>query len=388
MRKKSKMQKYAAVSATILAAMTALSTYQEVEGAEETKDQSVETVQLESAANRSMLPTTLFRMNTNDIPTQPSVQMTTPYENMYRSELTNEWIDAKLEKQRPVAIMVDNEKTALPHYGLTEADVVYEMMNSTAYGRITRLMARVIDWEKITRFGNIRSTRSTNVMLAAEWNAVLCHDGGPFYIDPYISRDYSANLSGGFSRINNGKAREFTEYISAGELTKRFQQAGYSKEYNAFYPGKHFNFSDTEIDLSLKPNAIPCTEIALPFPHNQSKLVYNAVTKTYDYYEYGKAHVDPQHNNAQLTFKNLLIQDTTFAQLDRNGYMIYNVIDVGRSGYYITNGKAIEVVWAKVGENAPTIYFDKLTGEQLQINTGKTYIALVPSDTWANVAIK
>lgn len=50
--KKSKMQKYAAVSATILAAMTALSTYQEVEGAEETKDQSVETVQLESAANR------------------------------------------------------------------------------------------------------------------------------------------------------------------------------------------------------------------------------------------------------------------------------------------------------------------------------------------------
>ena len=112
------------------------------------------------------------------------------------------------------------------------------------------------------------------------------------------------------------------------------------------------------------------------------------MTKTYDYYEYGKAHVDPQHNNAQLTFKNLLIQDTTFAQLDRNGYMIYNVIDVGRSGYYITNGKAIEVVWAKVGENAPTIYFDKLTGEQLQINTGKTYIALVPSDTWANVAIK
>ena len=68
---------------------------------------------------------------------------------------------------------------------------MYEMMNSTANGRITRLMALVKDWEKITRFGNIRSTRSTNVMLAAEWNAVLCHDGGPFYIDPYISRDYS-----------------------------------------------------------------------------------------------------------------------------------------------------------------------------------------------------
>ena len=308
--------------------------------------------------------------------------------NLYRSELTNEWIDVSLMQQRPVAIMVDNEKIALPHYGLTEADVVYEMMNSTANDRITRLMAVVKDWEKITQFGNIRSTRQTNVMLAAEWNAVLCHDGGPFYINEWISRDYANNLSGGFSRINNGKAREFTEYITAGELNRRIQSAGYTKEYNAFYPGQHFNFSDVELDLSANPTARVCNQIALPFPHNQSTLIYNAATGTYDYYEYGKAHTDPLHNNAPLTFKNLLIQDTTFAQLDKNGYLIYNAIDAGRSGYYITNGKAIEVVWAKVGENLPTVYFDKLTGAPIQINTGKTYIALVPSDSWSNVVIQ
>ena len=51
---------------------------------------------------------------------------------MYRSEITNEWIDESLQNQRPIAVMVDNEKKALPHFGLTEADVVYEMMNSTA----------------------------------------------------------------------------------------------------------------------------------------------------------------------------------------------------------------------------------------------------------------
>ncbi len=62
-------------------------------------------------------------------------------EGMYRSELTNEWIDESLQNQRPVAIMVDNEKTALPHYGLNDADIVYEMMNSTANGEITRFMA-------------------------------------------------------------------------------------------------------------------------------------------------------------------------------------------------------------------------------------------------------
>ncbi|MDE7202741.1 MAG: DUF3048 domain-containing protein [Lachnospiraceae bacterium] len=309
-------------------------------------------------------------------------------EGMYRSEITNEWIDESLKNQRPIAVMVDNEKTALPHYGLTEADVVYEIMNSTANGRITRFMAIVKDWGKIEQFGSIRSTRSTNIMLAAEWNAVLCHDGGPFYVDEWLARKYSANFSGGFSRVDNGKKREFTEYICAGDLEKKFSGSKYSTEYNDYYPGQHYFFSDSEIDLSTMGDARTCTEIELPFPHNSSRLQYNESTGTYDYYEYGQAHTDPQHGNAQLTFKNLLIQNTTFKQLDENGYLIYNAIDSGRDAYFITNGKAIEVTWIKAGESDKTIYLNKQTGEEIELNTGKTYVALVPSDSWSSVVIK
>lgn len=310
------------------------------------------------------------------------------HEGMYRSEITNEWIDESLKDQRPIAVMVDNESIALPHYGLTEADVVYEIMNSTKNGRITRLMAIVKDWGSITQFGSIRSTRSTNIMLAAEWNAVLCHDGGPFYINDWIAKKYSANFSGGFSRVDNGKKREFTEYICAGDLDSKFANSKYSTEYNEYYPGQHYVFSDTEIDLSDRSDSFDCMEIQLPFSHNESTLKYNEETGTYDYYEYGKAHTDPVHDNAQLTFKNLLIQDCTFSQLDENGYLIYNAIDSGRDAYYITNGKAIEVQWIKPAENEPTIYLDKQTGEQIEINTGKTYVSLVPSDTWDDIVIK
>ena len=142
-------------------------------------------------------------------------------EGMYRSELTNEWIDESLQNQRPVAIMVDNEKTALLHYGLTQADIVYEMMNSTANGEITRFMAIVKDWNQITQFGSIRSVRPTNFMIAPEYNAVVVHDGGPFYIDPYLKNPWVDHLSGGFARIQNGKPREFTEYVTTGEIEKR-----------------------------------------------------------------------------------------------------------------------------------------------------------------------
>lgn len=309
-------------------------------------------------------------------------------EGMYRSELTNEWIDESLKNQRPIAVMVDNEKTALPHYGLTEADVVYEMMNSTANGRITRLMAIVKDWGKITQFGSIRSTRPTNVILAAEWNAVLCHDGGPFYIDNYIAEDYSNNFSGTFSRVDNGKAREFTEYICEGDLDKNFSNKNYSTEYNEYYEGEHFVFAEEEIDLSSVSGAKDATLIELPFSHNGSTLKYNEETGTYDYYEYGNIHVDPAHDNAVLTFENVILQDCTFHQYDDNGYMIYNCIDAGRDGYYITNGKAIPITWEKRGETLPTLFLDAKTGEQIEINTGKTYISLIPSDTWDDVVIE
>lgn len=308
-------------------------------------------------------------------------------DGMYRSELTNEWIDESLKNQRPIAVMVDNEKTALPHYGLTDADVVYEIMNSTANGRITRLMAIVKDWGKITQLGSVRSTRPTNILLAAEWNAVLCHDGGPFYIDAYLSKNYAAHFSGTFSRVNNGKSREFTEYICEGDLDKNFSNSNYTTEYNEFYPGTHYVFSNDEIDLSDAEGVIDAKEIKLPFAHNGSTLKYNESTGTYDYYEYGKAHVDPGNGNAQLSFKNLLIQDCTFTQLDDNGYLIYNCIDSGRTAYYVTNGKAVKVTWIKASDTEPTIYLDNNTGEQIKMNTGKTYVTLVPSDSWDDLEI-
>ncbi len=320
--------------------------------------------------------------------------------NSYRSELTNEWIDESLEDQRPIAIMVDNELTALPHFGLTEADVVYEIMNSTKNDRITRFMAIVKDWDNITQFGSIRSTRPTNIMLAAEWNAVLCHDGGPFYIDDWIAKDYIDNLSGGFARFSNGKATEFTEYLtydtyknpktgkSYDGLKQRFEQSNISTTYNQYYPGAHFSFADSDGILEDRDDAIDAETILLPFKHNQSTLKYNPETKTYDYYEYGEAHLDAAHDDAPLTFTNVILQDTIFAQLDENGYLIYGAIDSGRDGYYITEGKAIEITWTKPSESGVTEYFDKKTGDRIEINTGKTYISLIPSDGWNDVVIK
>lgn len=328
---------------------------------------------------------------TNDTPQTPetSEEAEVSRENMYRSELTNEWIDDSLEQQRPVAIMVDNELMALDHYGLTQADIVYEMMNSTANGEVTRLMAIVKDWESITRFGSIRSTRPTNFMIAPEYNAILIHDGGPFYIDPFLQNPWVDNLSGGFKRIDNGKSREFTEYVTTGEIASRIKSAGYDREYNSYYEGPHWKFASesSPVDLSKTSDFRACSLIDLPFPHNSSELEYDAESKTYLYYEYNKAHVDPENDNKQLAFTNVILQCADHVQFDDNGYMQFNLINEDGEGYYITGGSAIPITWKKGSDCDPTKFYDE-SGAEITLNTGKTYIGLVSSDRWDELVIK
>lgn len=323
-------------------------------------------------------------------------------EGFYRSELSNEWIDESLKDQRPIAVMVDNELTALDHYGVNQADVVYELMNSTENGRITRLMVLIKDYEKVEQLGSIRSTRTTNVMLSGEWNAILVHDGGPFYIDNYISMPYCNNLSGGFARYSNGKASEFTEYVtydtynnpttgkSFAGLKQRIENAKYSTTYTNLYEGPHWQFAKGDNKLSEDSKAIKdITKISLPFPHNKSELHYNETEQVYEYYEYGKAHIDAGDDNKVTSFKNVILECISFTQLDQNGYLTYNVTDsTSHEGYYVSNGVAVPITWSKATPEGITHYYYKSTGEEIKLNTGKTYIAFVPADSWTSLVLE
>lgn len=302
------------------------------------------------------------------------------------SELSGLAVDKAIENQRPIAAMVDNEKTAYPHFGLNSADVIYEIMNSTANDHITRLMVVYKDWGNIEQLGSIRSVRPTNFMLAAEYNAVICHDGGPFYIDEYIAKDYSRNFSGVFSRVKNGKATEFTEYIVKGDLEKAFSKSKWTEEYDEYYEGPHFTFAPSASPITNEEGeAAENVDLSAAFGHTSSMLKYDAQTGLYTYWAYGSEHLDGK-TKEPLTFKNVILQKTSYSQLDKNGYLIYNCICEDWDGYYITNGKAVKIKWSKLGEKDQTKYYLE-NGDEITLNKGMTYISLVPDDAWDDITL-
>ncbi len=336
-------------------------------------------------------PTIQVVTETPTITTEPEAPVEESREGMYRSELTNEWIDEALKDIRPIAVMVDNEKTALPHYGTSKADIVYEMTNSTLNDGITRLMCLYKDYDSMDQIGSVRSVRPTNLVIAPEWNAIVCHDGGPFYIDDYLANDYVDHFSGTFSRVDNGKSREYTEYVLPGDMDKNFSGSSVSKTYTSYYKNEpHFNFaSETEPqDLSSYSSAQSATHIALPFKHNKSVLDYDEATQKYVYGEYGSSYVDAGNGNASMAFDNVILQNARYVKFDDNGYMMFYAKDSGREGYYITKGKAIKITWTKPEDDcAATRYYDE-SGNEITINTGKTYIALIPDDAYSGLTVE
>ena len=304
-------------------------------------------------------------------------------EPMYTNELTGEPISASIQMQRPVAVMVDNDERALPHFGTADADIVYEMVNSTANNRITRLMCVYKNWGNIGAIGNIRSTRPTNVMLSEEYDAALIHDGGPFYINPYLKNPAATSFSGNFSRVNNGKAVEFTEYALAGDIANRFAATKTRSTYRAV-AAPHFRFAPYGQPV-VYPGSAVANAVSIPFPHNGTQLVYNASTGLYDYYEYGKLYRDA--DGKTMSFKNVFLQKTDLVQLDQNGYCIYNCIAQNQAGLYLTGGRAVPVYWSKMSESDKTRFYDA-TLQELVVSAGKSYIALVPSDSWEQVVFQ
>ena len=80
-----------------------------------------------------------------------------------QSYLTGEWTSESAATRRPIAVMIPNNRPAMPQYGLSRAGIIYE---APVEGRITRLMAVVENFDDLERIGPVRSSRDYYLYMA------------------------------------------------------------------------------------------------------------------------------------------------------------------------------------------------------------------------------
>ena len=270
-----------------------------------------------------------------DVVTEEVSEDLPPQEGMVRSRLTNEWVSEEVGALRPIAVMIPNDKGALPHYNISNADILYECM---VEGDITRLMAIFGDWTNLERVGNVRSCRDYYVYWAFEWDAIYIHCGGPFYIDDVIGRPDTQNINeqvspgGVFFRSNDRKAPQ-NLYFNGNDVYEEAKRLNYPLEIRSDkVDAAHFQFATESNPNTLEQYSDGVTakkvDLANAYPKSQTWFEYNEEDGLY--YRFQKpsngAHKDAA-NDKQLAFKNVLIQFNYYETRDAKGYLAFQCVD-------------------------------------------------------------
>lgn len=287
--------------------------------------------------------------------------------------------------KRPVAIMINNIKIALPQSGISQADIMYEMV---VEGGITRMMAVYSDYNAVPTTGSIRSARHNYLELALPHDAIYVHFGGSnIAYDKIKAYGLTDDLDGlknmtPFTQdkaLAASKGQEHSFYTTGALLSKGIAAKNIRTESKV--TSTAFNFAK---EYTAASDAEGCSAISVPFSNYvTAKFTYNADTDSYDKQQFGAAHMDANTGKA-ASVHNVFVLYTNIYTMDKKGHQ---QIDLNSgSGYYCTGGKYQKISWSKNGVNAPIVYKDA-SGNELSVSAGNSWVCIVSDKQKSNTKI-
>ena len=297
--------------------------------------------------------------------------------------LTGEYIDEQIAARRPVAVVINNLNKALPQSGISQADVIYEVL---AEGGITRMIAVFKDFNA-EKIGPVRSTRHYFLDFALDNDAVFAHHGGS-------PQGYSsiANL-----RINNldgmaleGKIfyrdpvrrsqpgmLEHSSYTSAEGLLSEIEAKSFRAQMDENFEIPFDFYGDDEIIAGD-----PITKITVPYsPQSQTGVFeYDEENNVYLRSQNGNIHID-ELTGEQLSVNNVLVQYVNMYVIsgDDAGRREVTLVSQGE-GVLFTQGISLPVKWSKESHQSPTVWTN-VNDEKLVLTKGKTWICVLSDKT-------
>ena len=296
--------------------------------------------------------------------------------------------------RRPVAVMINNMIQALPQWGISQADIIYEML---AEGRITRFLAIFQDYSKIEKLASIRSARPYYIDIAQSYGAVYIHFGGsePAY-EQIAKRSDLIHIDGikgswegtVFFRDPDRRKQMGLEHsvyttseylqLAMDKLTVQGKDLSQSDHPSAF------TFGERWIDNSAVDGE-EATKVTVTFSSSHKPwFEYDAETQKYLRFQYN----DPQMDGwmkTQLAVDNVLVLRMKLTDLGGT----YKLVDIDTTGngegWFFTKGKYIPITWEKEKYNSEIHYYTT-DGEELVVSRGQTFVSVVT--TTADVVIE
>lgn len=283
---------------------------------------------------------------------------------------------------RPIAIMIDNHKSAMPHAGLSKAYIVYEII---VEGGETRLMA-LFKGTEVDKIGPVRSARHYFIDFALENDAIYTHYGWSPQAESDIKSMKINNINGISEKTSDfWRVKDKAAPHNVLTSTQKIYEIAKNKNYRTTSDvNSVLNYVVDEVNLEEIYKAQEGAEAESNIRNaNEIKISYsqsNNVRWTYDeesknYIRYSKNIKETEwFEQTDVRAKNIIIEFIKNQSIDEKDRQTMNTTGT-KNGYYITNGKAIPILCSKASRTSKTAYKDT-QGNEIKVNDGNTFIQI------------
>ena len=331
-------------------------------------------------------------------PQEPTVSVIVPVEPEpepepefpYYHPLTGEGLYDDISEKRPIAVMFNNLRKALPQIGVGQADVIYEIV---AEGGITRMMGVFQDLEGVGDLGSVRSARDYYVSLALGHDAIYIHAGGS-------PQAYEAFSKWGVTHIDfvNGPygnmcwrdpdrrktaGLEHSLLTSSEKVLEQMPSRFTLEHKEDFEVGWVF---DEEPPAGEKQQV---AQLTVPFSkYKTGHFTYDSAQNRYLIEQHidgaDEPYVDGRTGEA-VAVSNVLVLFTDVGVIkgDDKGRMEVRTTGTG-DGLLLRDGALYEITWQRDKRTDRYSFLDK-AGKKIPLNVGPSYINIVSTKaevTW------
>ena len=304
----------------------------------------------------------------------PTTEPTEPPPADY-NPLTGEGLDEVCDS-RPTAIMINNLSKAVPQCGISQADLLYEII---AEGSVTRFMAIFHDLSDVGVIGPVRSVRPYFVRVAQHYGAILSSAGGSdeaYDLIDDLDYDYLNGIAGAGDWFYRDEWRRKNRGFEHSLMTtgENLMNAAQKKKMETTVEDVDYGFHFTEEPMTTGAEA---TEITVWFYSNGKKTVmtYDETTGLYAMSQHGKPSVDG-NDDSPICFRNVLVLEADSRVKDKKGHLEVQMTGSGK-GWYARDGVLIPIEWSRESNRSHYVYTD-LEGNPISFGVGKSYIAIIP----------
>lgn len=293
---------------------------------------------------------------------------------------------------RPVAIMLNNLREAMPQQGQSQADIIYECLEE---GGITRMMGVYQSIKGVDSVGSIRSARSYYLQLALGHDAIFIHAGGSdaagvedaygkikewgvTSLDgvrgPYMSTTQEGGLMWRDATRRKTMSREHTVITTGAMMEKVLPSLDIRHDHEEGW-AYEMDFADD----GTPQNGIDTSTIKVVYSQYKTGIFkYNSESKLYMIEQYGQPYIDG-NTKEQVGVTNVVVLKAHRGYTGNSYGHVTIDLASGGTGYYACGGKLIDLLWEK---NYPSgqFHYTDLDGNPIAFGRGKTYVNIIPTD--------